>query len=206
MSLFLESCVFSVTFAWLGILENGCAFPIKIFPCFMCECIMAQFCLFILFSAYRLIFTFCSIIQPSIRSLHRRATGKHTLWDCFNIRGLKGLSHEIYFKNVDKNLQNYRPKKGTCLDWKNCLGLQWFHNAKSVFLRLMPVCVGLIMLPAYFCQSPLIQGRVYFNIDECIKLLAASALLVQSGASLVSHNCFMNRSRPLCTLQIGVDF
>ncbi len=31
----------------------------------------------------------------------------------------------------------------------------------------MPVCVGLIMLAAHFCQSPLIKGQVYFNNDEC---------------------------------------
>ncbi len=76
----------------------------------------------------------------------------------------------------------------------------------------MPVCVSLIMLAAYFCQSPLIKGQLQFNKDECtVKLLAAGALLVQSGALLVSNNCFiklfleLSSVKPiqLCSAQAG---
>jgi hypothetical protein len=62
---------------------------------------------------------------------------------------------------------------------------------KVYLLQLMPVCVGLIMLAAYFCQSPLLKGPVILT-EMNVKLLAANALLVQSGALLVSHNCFIN--------------
>ncbi len=70
-------------------------------------------------------------------------------------------------------------------------GLQWFHNAKIVFIAVN-ACIGLMMLDAYFCQFPLMKGRVYINNEMNVKLLAASALLIQSGAFLVSHNCFIN--------------
>jgi hypothetical protein len=46
------------------------------------------------------------------------------------------------------------------------------------------------MLAASFCQYPPIKGRVYFNNDFNVKLLAASALLVQSGAILVISKVF----------------
>jgi hypothetical protein len=51
---------------------------------------------------------------------------------------------------------------------------------------LMPVCVGLTMLDAYFCQSRLIKDRVYFNNDECKAAFAYSALLVQSVTLIVA--------------------
>jgi hypothetical protein len=46
------------------------------------------------------------------------------------------------------------------------------------------------MLAAHFCQSPLIKGRVYFLKTMNVTLLAACALLVQSGALLVFFNFF----------------
>jgi hypothetical protein len=64
-------------------------------------------------------------------------------------------------------------------------------QCKVYLLQLVPVSVSLIMLAAYFCQSPRIKGRENFN-NMNVKLLAASALLVQSGALMVSHNCFIN--------------
>jgi len=51
------------------------------------------------------------------------------------------------------------------------------------------------MQKVYLLQ--LMPGWVYFNKDEWTlneKLVAAYALLVQSGALLVSHNCFINFS------------
>jgi|688.fasta_scaffold236670_1 hypothetical protein len=51
---------------------------------------------------------------------------------------------------------------------------------KVHLLRLILVWVGLIMLVAYFCQSPQIKGLVNFTtMNE--ELLASSALLDQSG-------------------------
>jgi hypothetical protein len=45
-------------------------------------------------------------------SLHRRAMGRHIIVSTFSsVRDLKGLSHEIDFRNIDKNFQNYRPKE-----------------------------------------------------------------------------------------------
>jgi hypothetical protein len=55
----------------------------------------------------------------------------------------------------------------------------------------MPVCVGLIMPAAYFV-SPYYSKAEYFLTEMNVKLLAANALLIQSGALLVSHNCFIN--------------
>jgi hypothetical protein len=47
------------------------------------------------------------------------------------------------------------------------------------------------MLAASFCQSPPIEGRVYSILTTInVKLLAASALLVQSGALLVIYKLF----------------
>ncbi len=63
---------------------------------------------------------------------------------------------------------------------------------KVYLLWLMPVCVGLIILAGYFCQSPRIKGRVYFNYDECKAAYRCTALLVQSGAFSVSHDCYIN--------------
>jgi hypothetical protein len=57
---------------------------------------------------------------------------------------------------------------------------------KVYLLRVMPVWVGLIMLVAKFCQSPLIKGHILTMLNE--ELLAASALLFQSGALLFSHH------------------
>jgi hypothetical protein len=60
-------------------------------------------------------------------------------------------------------------------------GFNDFIMQKVYFYRLMRARVGLIMLYAYFCQSRLIIGRVYFNNDECKAAFAYIALLVQSG-------------------------
>jgi hypothetical protein len=76
-------------------------------------------------------------------------------------------------------------------------------------LRLMPVWVGLIMLAAYFYQSPQIKAE-YILTTINVKLLAASSLLVQTGALLVSHICFLNffqlsNAKPtqVCSAQAG---
>jgi hypothetical protein len=61
---------------------------------------------------------------------------------------------------------------------------------KVYLLRLMPVGVSFIMLAAYFCQSPLKAENIFTTMN--VKLLAVSALLVQSVALLVSNNCFIN--------------
>jgi hypothetical protein len=45
------------------------------------------------------------------------------------------------------------------------------------------------MLTAYLRQSPLIKSRVHINTMN-VKLLAASALLVQCGALLVIYQLF----------------
>jgi hypothetical protein len=58
---------------------------------------------------------------------------------------------------------------------------------KVYLLRLMPVCVGLIMLAAYFCHS--CCSQVEYNcslikvdwIDACIVLRVVGAVLVSSG-------------------------
>ncbi len=52
----------------------------------------------------------------------------------------------------------------------------------------MQVRDGLIMLAAYFCQSPLIKGRVYLTTMN-VKLLAASDLLVQIGTFFAIVQC-----------------
>jgi hypothetical protein len=76
-------------------------------------------------------------------------------------------------------------------------------------LRLMPVWAGLIMLAAYFYHSPPIKAE-YILTTINLKLLAASALLVQTGALLVSHICFNNffqlsNAKPtqVCSAQAG---
>jgi hypothetical protein len=63
------------------------------------------------------------------------------------IFGLKGLSHEIDFKNFDKNLQNLAYLRGS----------DDFIIQKVHLLRLMPVCVGLILVSCLFCQPPQLQ-------------------------------------------------
>ena len=57
------------------------------------------------------------------------------------------------FKNFDKNLQNLGLTKGRGLFLKFLGGSDDFIMQKVYLLRLMPVCVGLIVLAAYFWQS-----------------------------------------------------
>ncbi len=64
------------------------------------------------------------------------------------------------------------------------------------------------MLAAYFCKVS--TNQQYFNNDECKADFAASALLVQSGVLLVSHNCFivyleLSNVKPtqVCSAQAG---
>ncbi len=59
---------------------------------------------------------------------------------------LKGLSHEIDFKNFDKNLQNY----GTRLVFEFFIGFNDFKTQTVYLLRLMPFYVGLSMVSCFF--------------------------------------------------------
>ncbi len=71
---------------------------------------------------------------------------------------LKGLSHEIDFKNVDKNLQNLAYPRDAAGFLIFC-GSYDFIIQKVHLLRLMPVCVGLILVSCLFLSAhPITSG------------------------------------------------
>jgi hypothetical protein len=67
---------------------------------------------------------------------------------------IKGTVSWDRFDKFDKNLQDHwRPNKGTGWVLKFFRCFDDFIMQKVYSLWLMPVCVGLIMLAAYFCNS-----------------------------------------------------
>ncbi len=80
-----------------------------------------------------------------------------------------------------------RPKEGGSWMFSNVIGTPPIVNGNNHISCGKCNCGWLLRLAAYFCQSPLIKGRVYFNINER-RELASSVLLVQSGTLLVSVN------------------
>jgi hypothetical protein len=71
---------------------------------------------------------------------------------------LKGLSHELDFKNIDK-FTELGLTKGRC--WLlNFLGAPMIYSAKFYLLRLMPDCDGLIMVSCLFLSVLLILSGV----------------------------------------------
>ncbi len=76
-----------------------------------------------------------------------------------------------------------------------------FINQKVYLLRLMPVCVGLIILAAYFCNSCWSQVEFYCImikvdwLDACIALRVVGAVLV----------VFLQRWRKLWTILYQLD-
>ncbi len=73
-------------------------------------------------------------------------------------KGLKGLSHEIDFKNFDKNLHNLAYLRDAAGFFFR--GFNDFIIQKVYLLRLMPVCVGLTMVSCLFLSVLLITSGV----------------------------------------------
>ena len=76
------------------------------------------------------------------------------------LNSLKGLSHEIDFKNFDKNLQNLTPNYGTRLVFEFFMGFNDFKTQKVYLLRLMPFSVDLAMVNCLILSVPLITSGV----------------------------------------------
>ncbi len=72
-------------------------------------------------------------------------------------KALKGLSHEIDFKNFDKIYRAW-PNKGTQLVFEFFMGFNDFKIQKVYLLRLMPFCVGLTMVNCLFLSVLLTTG------------------------------------------------
>jgi hypothetical protein len=76
------------------------------------------------------------------------------------IRNLKGLSHEIDFKNFDQKFTELGLTKGRGWFLNFLGGSNEFKTQKVYLLRLMLFCVGLIMVSCLFLSVPLITSRV----------------------------------------------
>ncbi len=72
---------------------------------------------------------------------------------------LKGLSHEIDFKNFDQTLKNLPKLRGAAV-FEFFRGSYDFIVQKVDLLRLMPVCGGLIMVSCLCLLVPLITSGV----------------------------------------------
>jgi hypothetical protein len=73
---------------------------------------------------------------------------------------LKGLSHEIDFKNFDQKFTELGLNKGRGWFLNFLGGSNDFKMQKVYLLRLMPFCVGLTMVSCLFLSVPLITSRV----------------------------------------------
>ncbi len=80
---------------------------------------------------------------------------------------LKGLSHEIDFKNFDKNLTELGLTKGHGWFLKFLGTPDYFIMQKVYLLRLMPDCFGLIMVIYLYLSVPPITSEVQLNRAEC---------------------------------------
>ncbi len=69
------------------------------------------------------------------------------------LQGLKGLSHEIDFKNFDKKFAELGLTKGRA-SFEFFGGSNYFKTQKVYLLRLMLVCVGITIVSFLFFFSP----------------------------------------------------
>jgi hypothetical protein len=92
---------------------------------------------------------------------------------------LKGLSHEIDVKHFVKNLQKLRNAAGYFF----LRGSDEFIMQKVYLLWLMPVCIGIIMLAAYFCHSCCSQEEYNCSLITMDWLDACTALKVVDSPS-----------------------
>jgi hypothetical protein len=85
---------------------------------------------------------------------------KKIYFNFVNPHFLKGLSHEIDFKNIDKMYSTELGITKGCGWFLNFSGASMILAQKVYFLRLMPVYVGLTMVSCLFLSVPSITSRV----------------------------------------------
>ncbi len=105
----------------------------------------AQSVLFVKIYSIILMNSWMFLIWLTIRVYHFKFIPVHR-----STVALQGLSHEIDFKNFDKKFTELVLTKGGGWFLNFFRGSNDFIMQKVYFLRLMPVCVGLIMVSCLF--------------------------------------------------------